>query len=109
MYISERSQEGGDQNRTNSNKGGWGSKFWFFQDNLIIDSPHQQVLAVFKRKNSAIMFPFSNNFLIIFKNMSLNNIARKMKFSIKDFLSKFDQIRSFLEKSLMENIISRAV
>ena len=41
--------------------------------------------------------------------MSLNNIARKMKFSIKDFLSKFDQIRSFLEKSLMENIISCAV
>ena len=38
--------------------------------------------------------------------------ARKMKFSIKDFSSKCDQIRSFLriwshllEKSLMENFI----
>ena len=32
-----------------------------------------------------------------------------MKFSIKDFSSKFDQIRSFLEKSLMENFIFFAV
>ena len=38
--------------------------------------------------------------------------AQKMKFSIKDFLSKYDQIRSFqhiwshlLKKSLMENFI----
>ena len=28
-----------------------------------------------------------------------------MKFSIKDFFSKCDQIRSFLKKSLMENFI----
>ena len=41
---------------------------------------------------------------------------QKMKFSIKDFLSKFDQIRSFLriwlsllKKSLMENFIFYAV
>ena len=32
-----------------------------------------------------------------------------MKFSIKDFFSKCDQIRSFLEKSLMKNLISSAV
>ena len=31
--------------------------------------------------------------------------APKMKFSIKDFFSKYDQIRSFLKKSLMENFI----
>ena len=42
--------------------------------------------------------------------------AQKMKFSIKDFFSKFDQIRSFLriwlhllKKSLMENFIFCAV
>ena len=82
MCISERSQEGSDQNRTNLNKGGWGSKFCFFYDNLIIEFPHQKVLAVFKRKNFATIFPFSNHFLLNFKNMPLNNIAQKMKFSI---------------------------
>ena len=42
--------------------------------------------------------------------------AQKMKFSIKDFFSKYDQIRSFLQigwhllkKSLMENITFCAV
>ena len=42
--------------------------------------------------------------------------AQKMKFSIKDFFSKFDQIRSFLwiwshslKKSLMENFVFCAV
>ena len=45
-----------------------------------------------------------------------NSIAEKMKFSIKDFFSKCDQIRSFqriwshlLKKSLMENLIFYAV
>ena len=40
------------------------------------------------------------------------NAAQKMKFSIKDFFSKFDQIRSFLwiwsyflKKSFIENFI----
>ena len=44
------------------------------------------------------------------------NIAQKIKFSIKDFSSKCDQIRGFLriwsdllEKSLMENFIFCAV
>ena len=32
-----------------------------------------------------------------------------MKFSIKDFFSKCDQIRSFLTKSLMKNVIFCAV
>ena len=36
--------------------------------------------------------------------------AQKMKFSIKDFFSKCDQIRSFLlQKSLMENFTFCAV
>ena len=42
----------------------------------------------------------------------MSSTAQKMKFSIKDFFSKFDQIRSFLriwshllKKSLMENFI----
>ena len=49
--------------------------------------------------------------------LALNqNTAQKMKFSIKDFFSKCDQIRSFLriwshflKKSLMENFIFCAV
>ena len=50
-------------------------------------------------------------------NVKLNSYtARKMKFSIKDFFSKCDQIRSFLriwsyllKKSMMENFIFCAV
>ena len=30
--------------------------------------------------------------------------AQKMKFSIKDFFSKSDQIRNFLKKFVMENL-----
>ena len=41
--------------------------------------------------------------------MSLNNTAQKTKFSIKDLSSKCDQIRSFLEQSLMENFVFCAV
>ena len=35
--------------------------------------------------------------------------AQKMKFFIKDFFSKYDQIRSLLKKYLMENFIFCAV
>ena len=55
----------------------------------------------------------------LFKNASSrmqSHLAQKMKFSIKDFFSKYDQIRSFLriwshflKKSLMENLILCAV
>ena len=48
--------------------------------------------------------------------VSIHNTAQKMKFSIKDFFSKCDQIRSFLriwshllKKSLMANFIFCAV
>ena len=48
---------------------------------------------------------------IIYDKIRKNNTVQKMKFSIKDFFSKCDQIRSFLRiwshllnKSLMENI-----
>ena len=51
---------------------------------------------------------------IVAKNFKIT--AQKMKFSIKDFSSKCDQIRRklwiwshLLEKSLMENFIFRAV
>ena len=47
-----------------------------------------------------------------FLSQSRTNTARKMKFSVKDFLRKCDQIRRFLriwsyllKKSLMENFI----
>ena len=50
--------------------------------------------------------------LLFFKNVSLKNTAQKMKFSIKDFFSKYDQIRRklriwshLLKKSLMKNFI----
>ena len=49
-------------------------------------------------------------------NTSKSSTAQKMKFSIKDFFRKRDQIRSFLriwshllKKSLMENFIFCAV
>ena len=32
--------------------------------------------------------------------MTIISIAQKMKFSIKDFFSKYDQIRSFLVKGV---------
>ena len=43
--------------------------------------------------------------------MCLNNTAQKIKFSIKDFFSKCDQIHRshLLKKSLMENFIFWAV
>ena len=50
------------------------------------------------------------------RNKILNSTAQKMKFSIKDFFSKCDQIRRklqiwshLLKKSLMENFIFCAV
>ena len=59
------------------------------------------------------------SFLIFYlANLTLSgrNTARKIKFSIKDFISKCDQICSFqqtwshlLKKSLMENFIFCAV
>ena len=49
-------------------------------------------------------------------NKEMEDTAQKMKFSINDFFSKCDQIRSFLriwshllKKSLMENFIFCAV
>ena len=59
-------------------KGDWGgmSKLKLFYDNLITECPSQKVLAVFQRKNFAIIFSFSNHFLIILKNMSLNNFYK---------------------------------
>ena len=63
------------------------------------------------------IFKMAWNFLIIFCHADHNiNTAQKMKFSIKDFFSKCDQIlrklwvwSHLLEKSLMENFIFSAV
>ena len=41
--------------------------------------------------------------------VNCTNNAQNMKLSIKDFFSKYDQIRRKLEKSLMENLIFCAV
>ena len=58
------------------------------------------------------------NLNLVIKSMDRveNYTAQKMKFSIKNFFSKCDQIRSFLQiwshslkKSLMENFVSCAV
>ena len=55
-------------------------------------------------------------FLIDILELKVSSAAQKMKFCIKDFFSKCDQIRSFLriwshllKKSLMENLIFCAV
>ena len=40
-----------------------------------------------------------------FKEGKIECTTQKMKFSIKDFHSKCEQIRSLLKKSLMENFI----
>ena len=42
---------------------------------------------------------------IRYTNWLFTDTAQKMKFSIKDFFSKCDQIRRFLKKSSMENSI----
>ena len=67
-------------------------------------------------------FVLLNSFYQIIKNQSVNVnfisttwaplkliAAQNMKFSIKNFSSKCDQVRSFLKKSLMENFIFCAV
>ena len=58
----------------------------------------------------------SKSSLLLACSKSVNVTAQKMKFSIKDFFSKCDQIRSLLriwphllKKSLMENFIFCAV
>ena len=65
------------------------------------------------------MYTLSYNclrYLVKGRYTSVQFITQKMKFSIKDFFSKYDQIRSFmriwshlLKKSLMENFIFCAV
>ena len=67
-------------------------------------------------EGSIVVLVLHNNMLQkIWLNM-LGHTAQKMKFSIKDFFSKCDQIRRklrilshLLKKSLMENIIFYAV
>ena len=56
------------------------------------------------------------NILFVIKGVNFPHIAQIMKFSIKDFFRKRDQIRSFLwiwshllKKSLIENFIFYAV
>ena len=63
-------------------------------------------------KNLCAFIPIIENNVIIFKYI----IVQKMKFSIKDFYSKYDRIRRklciwsyLLQKSLMENFIFCAV
>ena len=57
-------------------------------------------------------YSFSNGFLSCMVSIRSRPTAQKMKFSIKDFFNKCDQIRSFLwiwshllKKFLMENFI----
>ena len=59
---------------------------------------------------------YCNDLLLLRRLTWFTNTAQKIKFSIKDFFSKFDQIRIFLQiwshllkKSLMENFIFCAV
>ena len=84
----------------------------------LLESQNQQHI-----KNNILKFlylGFSHELLILFIVFMLKHVDhwtifrykslhKKMKFSIKDFFSKCDQIRSFLKKSLMENFIFCAV
>ena len=63
--------------------------------------------------NSQYRFPI---LIVRIKSFQAEYTAQKMKFSIKDFFSKYDQIRSFLwiwshllKKSLVKNFIFYAV
>ena len=65
--------------------------------------------------NFGVVF-FLKIFIVFTFNLVHVSLHKKMKFSIKDFFSKCDQIRSFLriwshllEKSLLENFIFCAV
>ena len=68
------------------------------------------------KKQGARNVNFLENFAYVLNEWSLSDTTEKMKFSIKDFFSKYDQIRSFLriwsyllKKSLMENFIFCAI
>ena len=67
-------------------------------------------------EGSIVVAVLHNNMLQKIRLNMLGHTAQKMKFSIKDFFSKCDQIRRklrilshLLKKSLMENIIFYAV
>ena len=66
----------------------------------------------YENDNLQSQHSISNTILTIHIWEKMNCTAQKMKFSIKDFFSECDQIRSFLriwshllKKSLMENFI----
>ena len=87
---------------------------------VIIVNGFQPLTIITKRSildAAAVLYPSLGMIKPLQKIMKNTNItAQKMKFSIKDFFSKCDQIRSFLriwshvlKKSLMENFIFSAV
>ena len=78
----------------------------------------QRLKKIFPLENIWIFVFFDKSYLlnVIVLFFCVRNTEQKMKFSIKDFFSKCDQIRSFLriwshllKKSLMENFIFCAV
>ena len=72
------------------------------------------MLSFEKRIIDSVFWVLLKSQIIVLLNEDMSKCtAQKMKFSIKDFSSKFDQIRRklqiwshLLEKSLMENFIS---
>ena len=84
-------------------------------------------LTYTKKSNSPITYKRTNETKFCWKQLRVttggyvstvrtNTAKKKIKFYIKDFFSKYDQIQSFLriwpnilKKSLMENLIFRAV
>ena len=72
------------------------------------------MLSFEKRIIASVFWVLLKSQIIVLLNEDMSKCtAQKMKFSIKDFSSKFDQIRRklqiwshLLEKSLMENFIS---
>ena len=88
----------------------------FIKDFLSLTRKNIHPFGVF-----LIIFPcFDRDDLFLFKlaicEFFLLTLHKKMRFSVKDFFSKYDQIRSFLriwshllKKSIMENFIFCAV
>ena len=86
---------------------------FLFRYNLYIN---QKKIRQFPKYYQEILSKWSSNLSVPPETSSTTATAHKMKFSIKDFFSKCDQIRSFLRiwshllrKSLMENFIFCAV
>ena len=85
---------------------------WPFLHTDVVNNYHWILVALYDHFSTLCMKKFTSNTAFLWSGGS----AQKMKFSIKDFFRKCNQIRSFqqiwlhlLKKSLIENFIFCAV